>query len=118
MTGAARTIGGCRPPPSGLHLLAKQLPVIGRVVVKDVIAIVDDRLAESRFGHGGFVKLDPRPPCAEIDARFTDTAGLQQGSFVAHGAGGAMHTADCEGDCGHAGSPSCRAVSLGLLKRR
>jgi hypothetical protein len=31
---------------------------------------------------GGFVKLDPRPPCAEIDARFTDTGVFSKGSSL------------------------------------
>jgi hypothetical protein len=92
---------GSRTPASGLHLFAKQLPVIRRVVVKDFIAVVDDGLAESRFGHGGFVELDARSPCAEIDVGLTDTGGLQQGAFVADGAGGAVHAADREGDCCH-----------------
>jgi hypothetical protein len=54
--------------------------VISRIVVKDFIAIVDDGLAESRFGHGGFVKLDSGTPCAEIDARLPNTRGLYQGA--------------------------------------
>jgi len=75
--------------------------VIRRVVVKDFITIAHDRLAESRFGHGGFVKLYSRAPCAEIDIGLADTGCLQQGAFVADGARSAMHAADREGDRGH-----------------
>src|SRR5216684_2234926 len=100
-----------------MHLIADQLRMVSAFISQDLIPILHDRVAKSRFRNRSLVKLHACAAGAEVHVGVANTGNLSQGALVAHRAGGAVHAANFKCCCRHGAYPWPLATTVNLEPR-
>src|SRR5437899_2506586 len=91
--------------------------MIAALVSPDLIPVLHDCFAKSRFRNRSLVKLHACAAGAEVHVGVANTGNLSQGALIAHRAGGAVHAANFEYRCCHGVYPWPLATTVNLEPR-